>query len=62
MEPILRVLYPSHNDAIVSPGHLSLMAEAARSVASGVLPSEANGDVRIFDFGAVGIYLFPPRP
>lgn len=61
-EPVVRVLYPSHNDAVVKPGVLPLMAEALRSVQDGVPPTSEREGVRVWDFGEVGVYLFPPRP
>jgi glyoxylase-like metal-dependent hydrolase (beta-lactamase superfamily II) len=61
LAPVLRVLYPSHNDAVVSPDALPAMVDALRRVAAGEEPGAVHGEMRQYDFGETGVYLFPPR-
>lgn len=61
LAPDLRVLYPSHNERSISPGLLPQMTAALGSVIDGATPSSRNGDVAVYDHGAVGVYLYPER-
>jgi len=62
LAPELRVLYPSHNDSPISPDLLQPMTDNLARILAGEAPTSTNGDVATFDFGDIGVYLFPPRP
>lgn len=61
LAPDLRVLYPSHNDAVVEPGVLPRLATLLQQVINGREPDGIQGDVAGYIDGDVGIYLFPER-
>jgi glyoxylase-like metal-dependent hydrolase (beta-lactamase superfamily II) len=61
LAPDLRVLYPSHNAAVVSPDRLVPMADALDRVISGADPRAVDGERTTFEFDGVGVYLFPER-
>jgi len=57
----LRVLYPSHHDSPIAPELLPAMADALGRVIDGATPDAVDGARQAFEFGDVGVYLFPPR-
>lgn len=61
LAPELRTLYPSHNDSPISPDLLPQMVNALDRVLAGDAPTANNGDMATYDFGDVGVYLFPQR-
>lgn len=62
LAPSLRVLYPSHNESPISPDLLQPMVNAMQQVADGAEPTSRDGEVRTYDYGEIGVYLFPARP
>ena len=61
LAPELRALYPSHHDSPISPDLLVPMADAMQRVIDGEAPTSTNDGVATYDFGEIGVYLFPPR-
>lgn len=59
--PDLRVLYPSHNDAVVEPAILPRLAVLLQQVLDGREPDSVEGDVSTFVDGDIGVFLFPER-
>lgn len=59
--PVVRVVYPSHDDSPISPELLHPIAEAMEVVADHGSPDEIRDDRQVFDFGEFGVFLFPPR-
>ncbi|CAN5813798.1 MBL fold metallo-hydrolase [soil metagenome] len=62
LEPDLRVLYPSHHASPIAPDLLQPMTDALARILDGEAPTFIDDDKAAFDFGAIGVYLFPPRP
>ena len=61
LAPELRVLYPSHNERSISPGLLPRMVEALERVIDSHASDRVDGDVAMYDYDGVGVYLFPAR-
>ena len=61
LAPQLRVLYPAHNDSPISPDLLQPMADGLARILDGVAPTSTDENVATFDFGEIGVYLFPSR-
>jgi glyoxylase-like metal-dependent hydrolase (beta-lactamase superfamily II) len=61
LAPHLRVLYPSHGDSPIPPDLLQPMADALERILEGAPATSTSGDVATFEFGEIGVYLFPPR-
>ena len=61
LAPELRVLYPSHNDSPIPPDLLQPMSNALERIQEGAAPTSTDGDKATFDFGEIGVYLFPLR-
>jgi glyoxylase-like metal-dependent hydrolase (beta-lactamase superfamily II) len=61
LAPELRAIYPSHNDSPIAPDLLSPMADALQHVIDGAQPTSTSDGMATYDFGEIGIYLFPPR-
>lgn len=61
LAPELRVLYPSHNERSISPGLLPWMVKALARIIDGQAPDRLDGDVAVYDYDGVGVYLFPAR-
>lgn len=61
LAPELRVLYPSHNAASISPSLLPRMADLLARVIEGQSPDSVDDNVAVYDYGEIGVYLFPAR-